>query len=172
MARWYLTAPHYLKLKDPEKWEYSETSRATGRPRRVQFPVGTYLDPNDESQCQEKPSEWREQGRLWVSDGKDSKPGDIIFVGDPTPDMVPDPDNLSDESHLITAAFKVKKWKDFNPSDALQSFSQSMIDGHLQAQAEVVSKPDNGMKELAESIQAMAQQNAELLKHLTSGIRR
>ncbi len=166
MARWYLTAPHYLKLRDPLKWEYTETSRITGRPRRVQFDVGYYVDPNDESQCQEKPSEWREQGRCWVSDGKDSKPGDIIFVGEPTPDMIPDPENLDDESHKITAFLKTRKWKDFNPADAMQSFSQAMIDGHLQAQAEVTTKPDNGMNELAAAIQALAAQNAEMLKTL------
>jgi hypothetical protein len=169
MARWYLIAPHYLRLAEPLKWEYTETSRKTGKPIRKQFDVECYLNPDDESAWTEKARGNDDSGRIYVSDGKDYVEGDIVFVGSPTPDMIPDDDGAK----KISAECQVKLWKNFNPADAMRTFSQSMIDDNLRAQAEVVTeKPNTDIAELTKVLGQLVQQNAELIRATTTGIRR
>ena len=46
MARWRLTAKHYLTVPGIE-WEQKETNRDTGRQMTKKYPVPLFLDPDD-----------------------------------------------------------------------------------------------------------------------------
>ena len=111
MARWQLKVPHYLMVEGT-KWEYSEVDRITGRPKRVQFNVPRYLDPGDPADQTVKVPGFPEEGKLNVTNGGTHEANDVVFIGDPGPDMIP----LDDEAKAISASFS-KKW--VNPIEDL-----------------------------------------------------
>src|SRR5882672_3560161 len=92
MARWRLTAAHYLNVPGTE-WEQKETSRETGRQIRKIYPVPLHLDPDD-------PTAQNRDGEVIVAHEGSEKKGDYIFTGPPTPDMEP----LDDEAESLTKA--------------------------------------------------------------------
>lgn len=159
MARWKLTAGHYLIVEGTE-WEYKEVNRVTGKEIRVRIPVPLFLNPAD-------PGDWtnrinKDEGDIIVSDGNNAAPTDIIFKGDPTPDMVP----LDAEAEEISARF-AGQWT--HPIEGLPSHSQSLIDG-MQARMAEAQTPAS-QPEIAEALSAIAavmKQNSEILEKLTS----
>jgi|SRR5215475_2787785 len=91
MARWKLSVEHYLHTDPPSEWEHKETDQSSGRQMRKVYPVPTWLDKE-----------------TIVSDGNNPKPGDIVFVGEPTPDMQP----IDDEAEAISRKIEATgKWK-------------------------------------------------------------
>lgn len=104
MARWSLRNPHYLNVPGNE-WQHEETDRETGRRNRKMYEVPRLLDPNN-------PQDQNYPGEVIVChEGKGDRK-DIIFLGEPTPDMEP----LDDEAKAISASLQ-KKWE--HPIDAL-----------------------------------------------------
>src|SRR6266705_1767114 len=98
MARWRLRTGHYLNVPGTE-WEYKETDRTTGKTGRKVFAVPMLLDPND-------PADHNYPGEIIVASAEDRAfPRDIIFLGDPTPDMEP----IDDEAEAISEAL-ASKW--------------------------------------------------------------
>lgn len=104
MARWRLTAAHYLNVPG-EEYEHIETDRDTGKRVRKLYPVPMFLDPKD-------PANHNYPGDIIVGQGETGFPRDLIFTGPPTPDMEP----LDAEAEKITKEAS-KKW--VNPMDAL-----------------------------------------------------
>jgi hypothetical protein len=166
MARWKLMTAHYLAVPGTE-WEYTENSRTTGRPIRNKFQVPRFLDPRD-------PQDWtttwgnrdNAEGEVIVCYAGKGQSSDIIFTGEPTPDMVP----LDDEAKAISASFEDKwKWK---PDSAPTDYSQSLVDRFQLEMAEVERKPAQveGLGELVNAISAMATTNQEILKRLAEGV--
>lgn len=102
--RWRLTSGHYLNVPGTE-WEQKETARETGRQVRKLYPVPLLLDPKDKAD-HNYPDE------IIVAWEGSKYPRDIIFVGQPTPDMEP----LNDEAQAITDKER-PRWK--NPIDSL-----------------------------------------------------
>lgn len=104
MARWRLTQKHYLNVPGTE-WEYKEISQSTGRQVRKVFKVPQYLDPDDPTDCNyplaARPTDRNE---LIVAHAKGAEKADIIFIGDPTPDMTP----LDEEAEAISAGLRAK----------------------------------------------------------------
>lgn len=167
MARWKLTASHYLNVPG-ETWEYVENDRKTGRPKRTSFPVPRLLDIGD-------PTCWNnvvafdnhnkpEVGEIIVTN-KASKefPHDIVFLGDPTPDMAP----VDDEAQAISDTFiQAGKWK--HPIEGMEaSFGDHLIVGFqaelAKAQAANARPQVEGMSELLAAMTAMMKQNQEML---------
>lgn len=172
MARWMLIEPHYLNVPDT-KWEYVETDRATGRPIRKQFDVPIFLHPEDPSNWTEKDIANNGQvigGRVIVSDGVGAAPTDIIFVGDPTPNMLP----LDDHAREVSARF-ASVWKAPN-ENSNRTHSQSLLDDlerkmqlveQQQAKAQQVPMP--ALEQLLTAVTQMLQQNQEMMKALAIG---
>jgi hypothetical protein len=167
MARWKLVAPHYLNVEGV-KWEYQEISRTTGKPSRIQIPVPTYLDPRDPADFTHR---WGQQtrpdvhsdveGEIIVSRGPSVDPKDIVFVGDPTPDMVP----IDDEAKEISATF-AETWRYKPETVSPGNYSQSLVDQFQIAMADVATKPARieGLDALVVAITEMAKSNQELTK--------
>lgn len=157
MARWKLMTAHYLNTPG-EEWEYQETDRQTGRPKRVKFPVPRLLDPKDPTcwthRCGNRDNE---DGEIVVCHEGRGETKDVIFIGDPTPDMVP----LDDEAKEISAKFEAR-WA-FKPEDMAGGYSQSLVDKFQVEMAEVENKPIEvaGLTELVASI-------GKLIEHQTS----
>ena len=153
MARWKLMTSHYLNVPG-EEWEYTENDRKTGRPRRTKFPVPRLLDIKD-------PTCWTttwgvkgdEDGEIIVCYEGKGESTDIIFIGDPTPDMAP----VDDEARAISATFE-KHWK-FKPENAAGEYSQSLVDKFQVELAEAQAKPQTvevaGLSELVAQIGAL-----------------
>ncbi len=166
MARWKLMAAHYLNVTD-EEWEYTENDRSTGRPKRVKFPVPRLLDPRD-------PSSWtkrwgnkdNEDGEIIVCYAGKGESDDVIFKGDPTPDMLP----VDDEAREISAKFE-HLWK-AKPESMAGDFSQSLIDKFQSdlAVAQAKSAEIPGMSELIANIGKLAESNQKVLETVTRRI--
>lgn len=160
MARWKLMTAHYLNTPG-EEWEYQETDRKTGRPKRTKFAVPRYLDPRDPTCWTER---WgnkdNEEGEIIVCWEGQGNAHDIVFVGDPTPDMVP----VDDEAREISATFEAR-WN-FQPENADTDFSQSLVDKFQSELAEIQAKPVEvpGLAELTTAIGEMAKTNQKLLE--------
>ena len=128
MARWKLMTSHYLNVTD-EEWEYKETDRSTGREKRMRIPVPRLLDINDPSCWTQSENRNGKPGVVQIEVSGDiivchegrGNPGDIVFIGDPTPDMMP----LDDEAKDISESFAAR-WS-YRPESAEGSFSQSLI---------------------------------------------
>lgn len=105
--RWRLMTSHYLNVPGTE-WEHNESDRTTGKAVRKLYKVPCLLDTNN-------PMDFNHPGEIIVAhavDGARNDRKDIIFIGDPTPDMEP----LNDEAEAITDSFK-SKWA--HPIDTL-----------------------------------------------------
>lgn len=160
MARWKLMVPHYLNTPG-EEWEYTETDRKTGRPKRTKFPVPRYLDPRD-------PSCWtarwgmkdNEEGEIIVCHEGKGDANDIVFMGDPTPDMSP----VDDEAREISAQWE-PRWA-FKPETQEGDYSQSLVDRFQSELAEVQTKPVEipGLAELTGAIGELVKQNQKVLE--------
>lgn len=170
MARWKLMAPHYLKVEDCE-WEYQEIDRKTNRQVRRKFQVPMLLDPRDPSYWTNK---WgREddaEGEIIVcfADKGDSR--DIVFFGDPTPDMMP----IDDEAKAISASF-TERWS-YKPETDEGSYSQSLVDKFQleMATKESVQPPIQiaGMDQMMAQMAASQAMMAEAMKLMASNVRR
>ena len=153
MARWKLINAHYLMTIDPAEWEYTETSRTTGKQVRKKFHIPRLLDPSD-------PGDWTNrwgnkdnaEGEVVVCLPDKGQPGDVEFLGDPTPDMSP----IDDEAKEISASFAVR-WS-YKP-DSDQSYSQSLVDKFQVEMAELKTKaPPLEIPGLADLVAAISQQ--------------
>jgi len=156
MARWKLMCSHYLNVPG-EEWEYQETDRNTGRPIRRKFPVPRLLDIGD-------PSCWTNSwgnkdnadGEVIVCHEGKGESRDIVFYGDPTPDMVP----VDDEAKEISASFEAR-WK-VKPEGMAGDFSQSLVDRFQIEMAEIKSKPAEvpGLADLVGAIKQLVETQA------------
>lgn len=160
MARWKLMCPHYLETRDTE-WEYNETDRQTGRPKRTRFPVPRYLNPVDSGDWTNRwGSKDNEMGEIIVCHENKGEKGDITFWGNPTPDMVP----IDDEAKAITATFE-DAWR-YKPDDvAAVEYKHTLIEKFQKDIAVAQAKPAevSGLKELAEAVTLMARNQAAML---------
>lgn len=137
MARWKLTASHYLNVPGTE-WEYNEISRSTGKPVRTRYPVPLLLDIND-------PSQWTEKvlgmdgkpfdGFIIVCHEGKGIPADTVFLGPPTPDMEP----VDEEAKVISAECSRNWVHPINdlPAQGGGSYYDNVIDGFQKQIAEL-----------------------------------
>ena len=151
MARWKLACPHYLNVPGTE-WEYNETRN--GKVNRKRFAVGRYLNTAD-------PGDWTvkwgskddEDGEIIVCHQGKGDPSDIVFIGDPTPDMIP----VDDEARAISKSFE-SRWA-YKPESAEVDFSQSLVDKFEEAMA--VSRSEQaeipGMSDLIGALTSLTQ---------------
>lgn len=164
MARWRLAAPHYLNVEGTS-WEYKEVDRTTGKQKRTMFPVPLHLDPDN-------PADWthvygKDSGEIVVAQGKTDDSKAIIFIGKPTPDMVP----LDDEAKALSASM-APEWK--HPIESLDgSYADAMMKDMQVELADVRSKAGStqieGMTELLTAMTAMMKQNQDLLAAVIAG---
>lgn len=140
MARWELANAHYLKVEEPCEWEHNETNLVTGKANRQRFPVPMYLEKGTN-----------------VCHGRGSR-GDVTFIGDPTPDMIP----LDDEAQTISDSFQ-QHWS-FKPDSVGEEYSQSLI----KEMADKMTQPVQieGIAELVTAVGAMTKQNQEIINGL------
>ncbi|HEX4500627.1 MAG TPA: hypothetical protein VH187_05555 [Scandinavium sp.] len=167
MARWTLKDAHYLSVPGTE-WEYQETDRETGRRLRKVFEVPLYLNPKNEEDWN-----YRSEQVIIVSNKEDPQyPRDIVFTGDPTPDMEP----IDEEAKKISQDYVDRgMWK--HPIESLNmTYSQSilseleqaMVKGvvdKIQVQAPNVSAGAVTKKqfdELQATVKQLMEQNAKL----------
>ena len=161
--RWQIITPHYLHV-DGTEWEYTETDRSNGRLIRKKFSVPRYINPLDPADWTER--QGKDEGQTYLTnDPRTDHANDIVFHGEPTPDMIP----VNDEAKAISAELAKTKWK--HPIESLPgTFSQSLLDDMQRQMAEIQSqttKPSTqveGMQELLGAIAGMMKQNQEILQ--------
>lgn len=167
MARWRLTAAHYLNVPGTE-YEYKETDRNTGKQARKVFLVPALLNPDDPSDC-------NYPGEIIVCVEGKGQGRDIVFTGPPTPDMEP----LDDEAEAISASHR-PAWQ--HPIDSLpvngdysaQLFA--MLEKQMSAALKGKPAPNASAKgvdteafaKLQEQVASLIEQNAKLLEQLTA----
>jgi hypothetical protein len=166
MARWRLSTSHYLSVENNE-WEYNETDRSSGKQIRTRLKVPLQLDiddPNCWNVTFRNPRGEIIAGEVIVAHRTGAeRADDIIFVGDPTPDMIP----LDDEAKTISKSFE-KRWGAAPNEDI--SYGQKMIEAsqaemaRLKAESNVVKI--EGMAEIMSAMTAMLQQNQQMMANL------
>lgn len=140
MARWRLINGHYLNTVEKTEWEHKETDRMTGKANRKMFIVPAFMDPND-------PADHNYPGEIIVArEGTNHERKDILFQGDPTPDMEP----LDDEAEAISAILR-NRWE--HPIDSLPAnggmnaqesvFMEQMMQAFARATGQTATSPDN-----------------------------
>lgn len=168
MARWRLSTSHYLNVENNE-WEYNETDRSSGKQIRTRLKVPLQLDIDD-------PSCWNvtfrnPRGEIFAGEiivahrtGEEHK-DDIIFVGDPTPDMIP----IDDEATALSKTF-LKRWGAAPNEDI--SFGQRMIEASQEEMAKLKSQENvvkvEGMAEIMKAMTEMLAQNQALMAQLVA----
>ena len=163
MARWRLTAAHYLNLDPSEEYSYEETDRNTGRRNKQVFKVPRPLDPKDPRDC-------NYDGEVIVGQGEGTMPKDYIFTGPPTPNMEP----MDDAAQAITDKF-APNWK--HPIESLEGqggfsaailadFTKQLADA-MAANKSIAPQSMTGVSKedfdaLQEQVAALMARNAEL----------
>lgn len=112
MARWELTDNHYILGGYPgegsTQWQFEETNRDTGRTARKLFEVPCYLEKGI-NVCQNERS-----------------PRDFVFVGPPTPEMLP----LDDDAEKISAIHRAKWVSPMDlPAQGPGGFNDQLLEG-------------------------------------------
>jgi hypothetical protein len=163
MARWKLACNHYLHTVKPAKWRYQHTDRASGENIEKEFIVPRFLDIND-PKCwttryggipvSRGGSDNTTEGEVIVCRGK-GEPGDIEFIGDPTPDMLPQ----DEEAEAISASFQ-DRWA-YKPEPMDPGYSQAIVDKVDHTEKPVVIP---GLAELVAMIAEQTKQNQEIIK--------
>lgn len=166
MARWKVTAKHYLHAEQygqPTEWERQETNTDTGRMFRKAYKVPLFVDPDDPF-CVNK-----FEGFCVVARKGTERPGDIVFFGPPTPDMEP----MDDAARAETEA-EQHKW--INPIDSLapeigQEFGKQLLqllESRLdQAQAPISAKGASSAE--LDSLKAIVAKQQEMIDQLLKG---
>ena len=167
MARWRLTAKHYINATrhgEKTQWMREETNRDTGRVARTLFLVPTYLDPDD-------PRDQNYPGEIIVAYEKGARPQDFVFTGEPTPDMEP----VDEEAQKISDDTR-PKWK--NPIDSLSAtggnYSEALLallSKQLEEAANKSGPParavdEAAFKKMQEDMKALMESNAKLQAQL------
>jgi len=155
MARWRLINGHYLNVLidgEPAEWEYKEVDRTTGKQARKIFPVPMLMDPND-------PADHNYPGEIIVCYKGSGERKDIVFIGDPTPEMEP----LDEEAEAISASLR-QKWEHpieslpSTMSDGESAFMAKLMEAMSQvkpvANASVSIEQYNELKALVEDLKA------------------
>jgi len=157
MARWKLMVGHYLNTDPPAEIEFKETDRNTGRQARKVYKVPRVLEPKDPAD-----HNYPELGEIIVCDGNDPQPRDIIFIGDPTPDMEP----IDAEAKRISKSFqdsgvwtKKEEGLDFGES-LIKNFMAKMEQAQFQPVSSGVDP--KAFAELQAQMKALMEQNAKL----------
>lgn len=166
--RWKLTEPHYLNVPGT-KWEFTIQNRVTGKPQRKVFDVPLYLNPEDEG-------DWNIRdgfdGYIAVCHEGKGNPSDIIFIGNPTPGMLP----LDDEARELTAKFAWKPTQGTDEESKMASFSNQILNGLIDkmSDAQVAASTPAAIPGLDQLIAVMTQmmaQQGELIARLSQPIR-
>jgi hypothetical protein len=157
MARWQLRHNHYLPVEGVF-YEHTETANSTGETVRMRFPVPRYLDIAD-------PKCWTEfvhgpdgkpvDGKVIVCNGTGAKGRDIIYRGEPTPDMDP----LDDEARAISESFR-EKWSVQSFDVPGQSYAEKIL-------IEMQSKSVDDAQPSKAQFNQLLEQNAAMIAALT-----
>lgn len=129
--RWQLTEPHYLNVPGT-KWEQTIIDRNTGRPSRKSFTVPMHLHP-------ESDVDWNRMdgyiGFITVCHEGGGHPDgkDIVFIGDPTPGMLP----LDDEARELSGRFSWTPTEGTDDISQSNSFANKMLNGLIKDMAEL-----------------------------------
>lgn len=167
MARFKLTASHYITTNPPTEWEYKENDRTTGRPIVKKFVVPTLLDPNDPT-CFTERDDFGEGIVVVATKHSDAHPRDIILAKpEPTLDMVP----LDDEAKQMMVEFVKNRPHPIESLPSNGSFADGLlvqlqsemakVQSHAQAPAQV-----EGLSEMMAAMTTIMKQNSELLQVL------
>jgi len=158
MARWRLTAAHYLYTEPPTEYTHIEVSRETGRQYRQTMKVPRLLEPKD-------PGDHNYPNDIIVCDGNNPQRFDIIFLGEPTADMEP----IDDEARAITKKFVDSgKWR--KPEDGMD-YGETLIRQFLAQMEKMQSIPQpvsvsgidpKSFADLQDQVKALMEQNAKL----------
>ena len=101
-----------------------------------------------------------EEGEIIVCHEGKGDASDIVFMGDPTPDMSP----VDDEAREISAQWE-PRWA-FKPETQEGDYSQSLVDRFQSELAEAQAKPVEipGLAELTGAIGELVKQNQKVLE--------
>ncbi len=170
MARWSLRNAHYLNVPGSE-WMHEETDRETGRRNRKIYPVPQLLDPNNPQD-----QNYRELGRIIVCHEGKGEPRDIVFLGEPSPEMEP----FDEEAEKISESLR-SKWEhpiETLPANGGMTEGESAFMKHLMESFAKsappqpnASVPMDQFEELKAQVAELMKQNAELKAAAPSGRR-
>ena len=168
MARWRLTAKHYINASrygEPTQWIREETNRDTGRVNRKTYEVPMYLDPDN-------PQDQNYPGEIIISYPKGAQRQDIIVAEGFVPTM--DMEAVDVEAEKITNALPARR----HPIEDLPAGGDTYADKILEklsGQLEEAIKRSGGLpqaasegefRKLQEDVRMLMEANAKLQAQL------
>lgn len=171
MARWKLTEKHYLNVPGT-KWEYTSTDRNTGRPVKKSYPVPLYLDPEDKDAWNYRGEGMFEDGYIIVCHEGKGEVRDIVFVGPPTPGMLP----LDAEAKEISSKFTWTPTQGLDEESQFNSHQNKLLMGMIDQMANLQTKATEaqasipGMEEFMKTMAAMMTQQTQILAALSGKV--
>lgn len=174
MARWSLMQPHYIAVPDTE-WEQKETNRDTGKQVRKVYKVPRLLDPKDPGDYTHKELE----AIIVCHEGKGEK-RDLVFEGEPTPDMAPLDKEAEEISERASAKWVQPMGNEALPGQGSTPYGEARIAEFMRDIAAIAAsqKPSTPLsvagitpedfKTLQEQVAALAEQNKALLEKLAA----
>lgn len=154
MARWKLMGKHYLNIPGTE-WEYKEQDLQSQEEVRHRMAVPRFLDPEDQR------TKKNGDGNVVVCyDGSKQAQSDYIFVGLPTPDMVP----LDEEAEELSA---IEAKRGEHPIETLNgqgSYQDDILKRFMDmlAAAQTNQKPAENISVAGVSAEAFAEMQAQV----------
>lgn len=165
MARWKCLVGHYLYGHMPgdekNEWMREETNRDTGRVARKFMKVPVYIDPKDPSCCN------RDGDCIVCHEGR-GLPSDIVFEGNPTPDMQP----IDDEAKALSDKFagdytKMENVEGGKANDVLSRL-ESVLADTMKSAVSTKNVPNDVLEAMNKRLEELAKQNAELIARLNA----
>ena len=161
MARWRLTASHYLNTVKPAEYEIVEEDTENGGTMRTRLSVPRYFDVEDRTRLQGNNVTNARGNYIVCWEGKGER-GDIEFRGQPTPDMEP----LDDEAAEISAKLR-DVWETTARAEAGQP-AQNTGDVSLAAQAEALRAALTPAPVKIEGLEELLAAVAQLTAHIAT----
>jgi hypothetical protein len=170
LARWKLATSHYLNTVKPVKWRYQETDRTSGENLEKEFIVPKFLDISDPrcwtnrlvagANVGGSASNIGAEGEIIVCTPGKGLPGDVEFLGDPTPDMIP----MDEDAEAVSESFR-EHWS-YKPDGAEPNYSQSIVDRHGEVNTSAEVKVA-GLDQLVAAMDAQSRLMADMLANQT-----
>lgn len=165
MARWQLTEAHYLNVPGT-----MTEDRTLGENNKKKLVCPRHLDPNQDADWNYKEmiSPNVMEGKIIVCHEGKGEPRDIVFVGEPTPGMLP----IDDEAREISGRYNWTPTQGLDQDSQANSYTNQLLLGLTESlvgareQAKSI-QPVEGMSELIGTINDMMKLQAQVLAALT-----
>lgn len=159
MARWKINVGHYLHGHMPgeerNEWMREETNRDTGRVARKFMKVPVYIDPKDPSCCN------RDGDCIVCHEGRGTD-RDIVFEGNPTPDMMPIDEEAVELSKKFAGDYTTAENTEGGMSQVMLQQLEGVLANTMKNAVSTKNVPNDVLAMMNKKLEALSKQVSDL----------